>query len=467
MKVDVLLIKPDFYDIAVMPPLGLGYLASALAAKGFTSKIHDNTLFEYNDTQITDLIKETAPRVVGLYAATPMIRRALEIASLAKKINPAIMVALGGPHPSCTVEETLSSDAVDVVVIGEGEVTFPEIMECLKNGNTDFTSIKGCAFKDPHKKIIITPRRDLALKLDELPFPDLDNMPVDLYFKKGTNFGILQKHSRSLPIIASRGCPSTCTFCQRFLGKAFRIRSAENIVDELSYRKRKMGITEFNFLDDNFTIHKKRVIEVCDLIHKRDLKITFRFPNGVREDFLDEEILLALKSVGCYHLDFGIESGSQKVLDLMKKGKTIEKITEKVYLCKKNGFKLSSSFLFGTPGETLEDMEETIRFATSLPLDSASFGIIIPFPGTELRKEVIEKGYLVHNEYEFYNPNLDNFRPPIETPEWSSADILRIQKKANRAFFFRPKQILRLVPTMINPVNIKRYIHYFYKVVTG
>lgn len=466
MEIDVLLIKPDFKDIAVMPPLGLGYLASSLAARGVSAWIHDNCLYEYDDSGISELIKKTAPRIVGIYAATPMIRRAFELASLAKKIDPAIFVVFGGPHPSILAEETLASDFVDAVVMGEGEETLTEIVNRFKGGFRDFSDIKGCAFKQPGRGIVRTAYRDMIKDLDSLPFPDLDNMPMDRYFKKGVGFGILQKRARSVPIIASRGCPSTCTFCQRFMGKTFRVRSADNIVDELSYRKKRFGVTEFNFLDDNFTLHKKRVIEVCELIHKKGLGITFRFPNGVREDFLDEEILVALKSVGCYHLDFGIESGSQKVLDIMKKGKKVENIAEKVFLSKRMGFKVSASILFGTPGETLADMEESIRFALALPLDSCSFGIVIPFPGTDLRKEVLEKGYLVHNDFEYYNPNMDNFRPPIRTPEWSPEDLLAMQKKGNRKFFLRPGQIIKLLPTMINPVNLKRYVQTLYRVLT-
>ncbi|OGW25946.1 MAG: hypothetical protein A2X59_12330 [Nitrospirae bacterium GWC2_42_7] len=468
MSIDVLLIKPDFNDIAVMPHLGLGYLASALAAKGMSVQIHDNTLLEYDDHRMVGLIKEVAPRVVGIYAATPMIKRALEIAGLARKVSTDILTVMGGPHPSCTVEETLHCKDLDVVVIGEGEESFPQVVASHIGGSKDFSDIEGCAFKNDKHEIVLSPPREMIKDLDSLPFPALDMMPIELYFKKRSNFGVLQKNSRSLPIIASRGCPSNCTFCQRFLGKKFRVRSAENIVDELVYMKNKFNVTEFNFLDDNFTLHKRRVLEVCDLIHKKGLKITFRFPNGVREDFLDEDILRALKSVGCYHLDFGIESGSQKVLDLMKKGKKIEKIAEKVHLCKKNGFKLSASFLFGTPGETLGDMEESIRFAVSLPLDSASFGTVIPFPGTELRKEVIEKGYLVHSEYEYYNPGLDNFKPPIETQEWTADDLLDMLKKANQAFFFRPKQVLKMLPTiMLNPSNIRRYMVSLFRTIKG
>ena len=394
--------------------------------------------------------------MVGIGAVTPMIKRAIEIAGLVKKVNPEILTILGGPHPGCTVDETLINTDVDAVVMDEGEETLPELVNKFLSGSKDFFDIIGCAFKN-NGQIITNPRRKMIDNLDSLPFPAFDLMPIELYFRKKMTFGILQKSTRSLPVFASRGCPSGCTFCLRFLGKKLRVRSAENIVDELMERKKRYGVTEFNFLDDNFTLHKRRVIEVCELIHTRGLNITFRFPNGVREDFLDEEILGALKSVGCYHLDFGIESGSQKVLDIIKKGKKIEEITEKVYLCKKYGFKVSSSFLFGTPGETLEDMEETIRYAVSIPLDSASFGIVTPFPGTELRKECMEKGYLVHSDYEYYNIAMDRFTPPIETPEWKAADLMRMIQKANRAFFLRPRRVLKLLPTILNPVNLKRY----------
>lgn len=463
----MLLIKPDFYDITVIPPLGLGYLSSSLAAKRISVEILDNTLFRYDDHKIMAHIKKADPKVVGIYAATPMINRALEIAGLAKKVNPGILTVIGGPHPSCTEGETLSCPDIDVVVVGEGEESFPQIVSRFLEGNKDFSDIRGCAFKKNNREITINPRRDAISNLDSLPFPALDMMPVELYFKKGNNFGVLQKNSRSLPIIASRGCPSNCTFCQRFLGRKLRVRSAENIVEELSLLKKKFHVSEFNFLDDNFTVYKKRVIELCELIHKKGLNITFRFPNGVREDFLDEDILRALKSVNCYHLDFGIESGSQRVLDLMKKGKKVEEIADKVYLCKTNGFKLSAGFLFGTPGETLKEMEETIKFAVSLPLDTATFSMAIPFPGTELRKEVLEKGFLVHSNYEYYNPSMKNFKPPIETPEWTADDLLYMVKKANRAFYFRPKHILKLLPTMLSITNLNRYLVSFYRTIKG
>lgn len=461
MKKDVLLIKPDFNDIAIMPPIGLGYLSSILHRIGVSVAIHDNTLLRFSDKQLESLILELHPKIVGIYAATPMIRRAEAIVKIAKSADPNILTVLGGPHPTCMVEETLAYS--DAVVMGEGEGTFPEMVKRFLGGSRDFSGIAGCAFRDFSGQVKGNPEREILHDLDALPFPDFDNMPIDTYLNQGNTYGITQRTPRSLPIMASRGCPSTCTFCQRFLGRKFRIRSASNVVEELRHWKEKYHVDEFNFLDDNFTLVKKSVLDVCEAIHRGGLNIKFRFPNGVREDYLDEEILEALKSVGCYHLDFGIESGSQKVLDLMKKGKKLEDIVAKVHLCKKAGFKVSSSFLFGTPGETLENMEETIRFALSLPLDSACFSLVMPFPGTEVRLEAIAKGYLVHSDYEDYTMSLENVRPPMRTPEWSGENILAMIKKANRRFFLRPKQIIKLLPSMMNPVNIQRYVRSFFK----
>lgn len=466
-ELDVLLIKPDFLDIAVLPPLGLGYLAARLREEEISVAIHDNTLLEYDDTRLGALIKELRPKVVGMGIVTPMLKRAEEIARLTKAIDKDILVVFGGPHPTATVDETLAIAEVDVVVSNEGEDTLPELVERFLKGSKDFTNIDGLAFKDEEGSIIKNRPRPMEKALDRLPFPAFDLMPIEEYFSGGKGFGILQKGGKSLPLIASRGCPSECTFCQRFLGHRFRVRSAENIVAEIEERMERYGVTEFNFLDDNFTLHKQRVIEVCNLIHEKGLKINFRFPNGVREDFLDKEILDSLKSVGCYHLDIGIESGSQKVLDLMKKGKKLDEIAEKVRLCKRLGFKVSSSFLFGTPGETIADMEETIRFAKSLPLDSASFGTLIPFPGTELREIAIETNSLVHSDYEYYNIGLASTRPPIETEEWSGQDLLAMVKRANRAFFFSPKRVIKLLPTIFNPKNFKRYASMLSQVIRG
>jgi radical SAM superfamily enzyme YgiQ (UPF0313 family) len=450
----VLLIKPDFPDIAVMPPLGLGYLSAILEKPNIPVKILDNSLLRLNNNQILTFLKEIEPKIVGIYSSTPMIYRALEVAKLSKLSNKEIYTVLGGPHPSVVIEETLNDKNVDAIVIGEGEQSFLELVQNIIEKNFDLQNVSGIAYKNRDKIIQITETRKPINNLDDIPFPAFHLFPMERYFKIGKKFGTTQKTKRNIPIMASRGCPSRCTFCQRFLGRKFRIRSAQNIVDEIEYLAKKYNVTEFNFLDDNFTVDKKKVIEVCDMIHKRNLKINFRFPNCVREDYLDADILKALKSVGCYHLDFGLESGCQKVLNLMKKDKKKEDMARKVYLAKDFNFRVSATFIFGIPGETLSDMGETIAFAKSLPLDSASFGIVIPYPGTELRETAIKNNQLIHSEYDKYNPTASRVYPVLETDDWNGSDLIKIQKSAYRQFYLRPRYAFKALRNVARIQNI-------------
>lgn len=461
----VLLYKPNFQDMAVLPPLGLCYIAAMLEKNNITVEILDNTLLNLTEEELRETIKRNDYNVIGIYACTPVIDAALLDAKLFKEINSDIHISFGGPHPSEAIDETLSSPFVDSVGMGEGEYIFSELVKNLAN-NQNVEETAGFAFKTANG-IKINDSSGFIEDLDLLPFPAFHLLPIERYFATGDTFGILQKETRNLPIIASRGCPGRCTFCHRFLGRQLRKRSPQNVVDELAYHSEKYGVTDFNFLDDNFTATKDWAIEVCQEIKNRNMNISFRFPNGVREDKLDKELLSELRSAGCYHLDFGIESGSQKVLNIMKKGKKVERIREKVLLAHEFGFKLSANFIMGTPGETKEDMAETIEFALSLPLDSSGFGIVIPFPGTELRREAIEKGYLVHSDYSKYNPLMAKVYPPLKTPDWNGNDLIEMQKLAYRKFFFRPKYILKAIPQMFKGKNLKKYLNTLKSVIKG
>lgn len=455
----VLLYKPYFRDMAILPPMGLCYIAAVLEKNNISVEILDNTLLNLTRETLREKIKRNDYDIIGIYSSTPMINGALSDAKLFKETKPNIHISLGGPHPSATINETLSSPYVDSIGIGEGEYTFLELVKGIIN-NQNIEETEGFAFKTSNG-VRINNSLGFIENLDLLPFPAFHLLPIEKYFAKGKKFGILQKETRNLPIIATRGCPGRCTFCQRFLGNKLRKRSPKNIVDEIVYHSKKYRVNDFNFLDDNFTFDKDWAIEVCRELKKRDVNIGFHFPNGVREDRLDEELLSELCSARCYHLDFGIESGSQKVLNIMRKGKTLKKIREKVLLAHKYGFKLSATFIFGTPGETKEDMDKTIDFASSLPLNSASFGMVIPFPGTEIRKEAILKGYLVHSDYKYYNPELAKGYPPLKTPDWDGKDLIEMQKVAYKKFYLRPKYILKAIPQIFKRKNLKEYFSAF------
>lgn len=452
----VLLLKPKFNDIAVMPPMGLCTIAPLVERAGFEVDILDNTLLDWADAGVASQVRERGYRLVGIYASTPMIDSAFRIARLVKSVDPSIHVCLGGPHPSVTVEETLQCPDVDSIGMGECEHIVPELARRIEAGET-LEGLSGVAWRDGSGAVHKEGPGGYIAELDSLPFPDFSKVDVPRYFKVGHNYGVVQRSSRNLPIITSRGCPSRCTFCQLYLGRKFRTRSPENIADEIEKNVGTWGVREFNFLDDNFTVYKKWAIEVCREIQRRDLGVKLRFPNGVREDRLDVEMLEALRDVGCYHLDFGLESGCQETLDLMHKDKKVEDIVRQVELAHKMGFEVTATFIFGTPGESLAHMDETIRLALSLPLDSASFGIVIPFPGTELRDEAIAKGYLVHSRYAMYNPGFAECDPPLRSPDWTGEQLVAKVKEASRRFYFRPKMVVKYLPYMFRGDNILKY----------
>ncbi|MFH1403922.1 MAG: radical SAM protein [Candidatus Altiarchaeota archaeon] len=458
---DVLLVKPNYaHDIAITPPMGLCYIAATLEEEGFRVSIIDNTLERIDDDKLGERIRQENPQMIGVYSSTPIIYEALKVARQAKKQNTKIHVCMGGPHPSAIPEEVLAEQSVDSVCIGEGEGVVVDLMETLSPGT--FDKVEGLAYRESDGGIVKNKVRPVIDDLDDIPFPAIHLLKVEEYFSKSRTYGVDTRSPRNLPVMSTRGCPNQCTFCQRFLGNKFRRRSPGNVVDEIEELAKKYRLDEIHFIDDNFTLIKEYSMDVCDEMLSRRIGVQFKFPNGVREDRVDAELLDKLRETGCYALDFGIESGSQKVLDLMRKGKKTGEIREKVLLTKKKGFHLTASFLFGTPGETISDMEETIRFAKSLPLDGCDFGIITPYPGTQVYLTALEKNYLVHREYDKYVPTLGICKPALRTEDWTPEDLTQIQKKAFREFYCRPKYIASAIPNMLNPSKLRKYAGFLY-----
>jgi anaerobic magnesium-protoporphyrin IX monomethyl ester cyclase len=451
----VLFIKPYFEDISIMPSLGIGYLASVLRQGNHNVYIIDNSLEKLSYDSMRKHIESISPDVVGITSSTPMIYESIAMARLSKEVSSDIVTLIGGCHPSVQYEEILQENHfVDYVYIGEGEECISDFVENVEPSRK--MSFNNVAYME-NGAVVMGDPAPYTSKLDNLPFPAFDLFNMEGYFQKGTKFGFSQRTLRSLPIMATRGCPSKCTFCQRFLGNRFRYRSPDNLVSEIKFLMKRYGICDFNIIDDNYTFFKKNVIQTVEEIHSKGLQMKIRFPNGVREDFLDEELLDALKSIGVYDLDFGFESGSQKVLDIMKKGKKLTEMSEKVVLCKRLGFKTSATFLFGTPGETIEDMEETVRYALSIPLDKAAFGIVIPFPGTEVRRIAINNNFLVHSEYNKYNPILERCIPAVQTNDWDVDQLVAMVLKARKKFYMRPKFILQNLSKVLSSGNVRMY----------
>jgi anaerobic magnesium-protoporphyrin IX monomethyl ester cyclase len=244
--------------------------------------------------------------------------------------------------------------------------------------------------------------------------------------------------------MTSRGCPGQCTYCctKQLFGLRYRTRSVNNIVEEIEFVIKKFGAREIHIWDDNFAVNKKQLLEFCKKIKEKGIhkKVVFAVPQGLRVDQVDEEILRALKSINVYSVGFGVESGNQKILDLCKKGTTLEQSRRAIKMAKKIGLEVWAFFIFGLYGDTEETMRQTIDFAKELDPDFAKFLILKPFPGTEIFEQLDKCGLILERDYNKYGL----YEKPIHNlPKASREKILEMQNIAFREFYMRPTKIIK------------------------
>uniref|UniRef100_A0A7J2THG1 Radical SAM protein n=1 Tax=Archaeoglobus fulgidus TaxID=2234 RepID=A0A7J2THG1_ARCFL len=409
------------------PPLGLGYLASALRERGFKVRIIDDLVENLSFSELLKRVKEST--IVGITSTTPTFKAALEYAKRIKRVFPNIFVILGGVHVSLEPEKAIKNEFVDAVCLGEGERTIVEVAEKVESGK-DLEGTKGIYFKRGDK-IIRNQPREFIQDLDSIPFPAFDLMPLEKY-------SLLGKRLDVFPMITSRGCPFSCRYCSSslFMGKKFRSRSAKNVVDEIEWLVNDFGAKHIAFSDDTFTLSKKRVEEICREIKSRKLEITWSCSSRV--DTVDKEMLKEMKSAGCTAIYYGIESASDRILEYYRKRLSLEKAKEIVEITKKLKISVICSFIIGAPIETKKEMEETLKFAIKIDPDYVQFSILTPYPGTDIYREAKEKGLLLTEDYEEYTAG----KPVIKTliPAEELAKFLR---KCYLRFYLRPKFLLR------------------------
>lgn len=442
---NILLINPS--DPAVYgkmtspehPHMGLAYIAAVIEKAGHKVALLDMHAENMSHNELNQICELQKPALVGITATTPIIHIALEIAKEVKS-SFSTKIVLGGVHPTLMPKECLANDQIDFVIKGEGERTILELLEHLEKGTVP-EEVEGLLYKDAKGNLIENKDRCAIADLDSLPFPARHLIKNQKYTYPDALF------SPAFPIITSRGCPGKCTFCSAaFLhGRKFRFRSAENVVDEIEFLVNKYGAKEIHVWDDNFVTNKKRVFAIRDEFKKRKIKITLSFPNGVRVDSINEDILSALKDMGTYSLGFGVESGSQEILDNVQKNITFEKIETAFALAKKLKFEIWAFFLLGLPGETPATIQQTIDYAIKLDPDIAKFHILKPYPRTAVYEELLAKNLILDNDYRHYGIHT---APVHRLPDLTSEELLEWQKKAYRKFYFRPskfiKQILRI-----------------------
>lgn len=358
------------------PPLGLGYLASYLKKRGISVDLVDCTFLSQKEA--VERVRRSRPKVIGIQSMFSMKSKALELARLLRE-DCNLLVA-GGPQPTLNPEDFLCD--FDIAVLGEGEETLLELVNEVRSGK-EASKIRGIAYKESRRsRIKINPSRGFIQDLDSIPFPAremFDNESYKNYYSRNYWY-------TTTSVMTSRGCPFQCDFCSRpVFGNVFRTRSAANIVDEME-TVLALGYDRIWFADDCFTLNRKRLVSICDEITRRHVRIGWECLSRV--DTIDKEVAQKMKQAGCVRMFFGIESGNDSILALMKKDATTGQAKEAVHIAKQTGINVGAFFIVGYPGENEETVLNTVRFASSLPLDYLSFTMPYPIPGTSLYERV-------------------------------------------------------------------------------
>ncbi|HBT39296.1 MAG: Radical SAM domain protein [Thermotoga sp. 50_1627] len=421
----VLLINPAhrgyyFRLGAVYPPLGLMYISSVLKRANHCVTLIDMNVqpFDWQKFDYSDF------DVVGISTDTPRFPLAKQIALRAK--NRGTITVLGGPHASAEYESILKEGICDYVVLGEGEHTFLQLLESLEHGEPH-PQIDGLAYLSEGEIFARPPK--FAQSLDELPFPDREN--VKLYKTKFSG-------RPATSMVTSRGCPFDCEFCSasQFMGRRIRERSVENVLEELELIK-KMGYGSVIFFDDNFTLNTKRTIKLCEGMLKRNLN--FRWWAFARADELlnRKDLLEAMSKSGCKMLFIGFESAEDNVLKEYKKGLSSSIALEVVKLLKKYRIDVFASFVLGALNDTKETIMKTIRFAKKLKASIVQFSILTPYPGTRLYENL--KNKLLSRDFSLF----DGTHLVFEHPRFSPSELNKIFIKAYYYVYSSPRMIFK------------------------
>ncbi len=418
------------------PPLGI--LSVAAYLEKYTShqiEVLDAQVEEMDYQELEEELKKRKPDLVGITTMTFTLLDVIRCCEIIKKINSKIKIVLGGPHVNIYPAETVNLPYVDFVVLGEGELPMLDLVENIDNSEK-LKETKGLVFKD-NGEIINTGPRQLIQNLDVLPHPARHLTPYKKYSS------LLAKKGLVTTMFTSRGCPFKCLFCDRpHLGKIFRARSAKNVVDEMEECVKKFGITEFLIYDDTFTVQRQRVMDICDEIIKRGLKVLFDI--RARVNTVDPEMLKKLKQAGCLQIHYGVEAGNENVLKILRKGITKEQVRKAFRWTKEAGIGTLAYFILGSPTETKETIMESIEFAKELKPDFVHFTIMTPFPSTDLYRLGLSTGKIDKDYWlEFAKNPSSSFQAPWWKENLSEEELKELIKFAYKSFYTRPSYMFK------------------------
>lgn len=458
--VRVLLVRPASLCNVLTPPIGLLYLSSSLKAAmpGAEVRLLDLRLERAPDRLFEKTVAEWRPDLLGISVYTGELEHVRGLVAAARRIQPEIHICFGGPGATIGPEDFDALSEIDSMVAGEGETAFARLAASIADGAAPAPGeISGLSVRDSSGEFVRAGKAEPIVDLDNLPFPDWDIIDIDRYAGMPQMNGFLAG-KKYFPIFTSRACPFKCIYCHDIFGKQPRLRSAENVVDEIA-ALRGMGVDEIQIIDDCFNVNKQRLLKICRLIEQRGIKVKISFPNGLRSDIMDEEMLVALKRAGAWSVTFAVESASPRIQKLTRRNLNLERTYNAIRTAHRLGFITRAFFMIGFPTETLDEIKATIRIAMKLPLHGVAFSIVIPFKGAEMYEIACR---------ELGKEKVDTVITPSYTSDVSfyelltGIDLRRIQSRAYMRFYFNPVRALKLfvrVPRKIAYLNhIRRNI---------
>lgn len=435
-------------------PLGLGYMAAYVRQHGHSVKLFDPEAHRMPFGTMWEALETFKPDVIGFTSVTSNFMMAKELVTEAKR-RFGCAVIMGGPHVAALPKSSLlGTPGLDAVILGEGEIPVLQLAQGFsQNGRIDFRQVESGAFFDGGE-FVKTRHAPLIENIDSIPYPARDLVDMSVYRLHGH----FQRGSRSATILSSRGCPSRCTFCGNFtMGRRFRPHSPEYFVGELEMLVKRYGIRHFHVVDDCFSYDPQRVERICDLILERKLGITW-FIFGRVDTLQNERLLKRMRQAGCVYALLGIETGNQRINDIMRKGTTLEQAETCCRILRKTGIRYFNSFIIGNEGDTESTILETIRFAKKLKSVMAGFSLLIPFPGTWLFKKYFSDYDRPDTDWNAWcNVAQDIPYEPRQTT-LSKADIFRLTALAYRRYYLNPSQWLRILAFVNNPKTILSFI---------
>ncbi len=403
--------------------LGLGYIAAVLEKNNYKVDVVDCQVLKLSTEDFRNEITKRQPNIVGVTSSTLTYQSAMKLVKIAKETCPNCITIAGGPHVTFWDEQALQEcPELDIIVRREGENTMLELAQRIESERPYHDVLGTTCRKDG--KILQNPDRPYIEDLDRLPFPARHLWPMEKF----------RELEDVLYLTTSRGCVYWCEFCTtvRMHGRKYRMRSPKNVVDELEVLHKTYGISKFTFCDDAFTVDQPRTEELCGEILKRGLKIQWNC--GTRVDMITKELLAKMKEAGCITVWFGVESGTQQVLDAMKKGISPELTIKVLGWVRELGLKPVPNVILGFPGETKKSAWKTVKFVEKIAPDDVGFyNVATPFPGTPMYDMVKEKGWLRVTDFDMY----DTTHPIFETPWLSMKDLGKLREGAFHHYYLR------------------------------